>query len=55
VKARIALQIQVVLERRGILVRYFNSLQMENCLRFSIGRPQDTDRLITELRRIEEI
>jgi histidinol-phosphate aminotransferase len=55
VKAKIALQIQVVLERRGILVRYFNSPQMENCLRFSIGRPEDTDRLIAELRRIEEI
>ena len=55
VKAKIALQVQVVLERRGILVRYFNSPQMENCLRFSIGRPQDTDRLIAELRRIEEI
>ncbi|PPD57832.1 histidinol-phosphate transaminase [Dehalogenimonas etheniformans] len=55
VKSRIALQIQVLLERRGILVRYFNSPQMENCLRFSIGRPQDTDRLITELQRIGEM
>ena len=55
VKSRIALQIQVLLERRGILVRYFNSPQMENCLRFSIGRPQDTDRLIAELQRIEEM
>jgi histidinol-phosphate aminotransferase len=54
VKAKIALQIQVLLERRGILVRYFNSPQMENCLRFSIGRPQDTDRLIAELQRIGE-
>ena len=55
VKAKVALQIQVLLERRGILVRYFNSPQMENCLRFSIGRPQDTDRLIAELQRIEEM
>ncbi|WP_076005054.1 histidinol-phosphate transaminase [Dehalogenimonas formicexedens] len=55
VKARIALQIQVVLERRGILVRYFNSPQMENCLRFSIGRPEDTDRLIAELQKIGEM
>jgi histidinol-phosphate aminotransferase len=54
VKGKIALQIQVLLERRGILVRYFNSPQMENSLRFSIGRPQDTDRLIAELQRIGE-
>jgi histidinol-phosphate aminotransferase len=52
VKGKIALQIQVLLERRGILVRYFNSPQMENSLRFSIGRPQDTDRLIAELQKI---
>lgn len=39
IKDKDAAQIQRVLERRGILVRYFNSPQMENCLRFSIGRP----------------
>lgn len=55
VTGKIALDIQLKLERRGILVRYFNSPQMENSLRFSIGRPQDTDRLITELQRIGEI
>ncbi|PVV84887.1 histidinol-phosphate transaminase [Dehalogenimonas alkenigignens] len=50
-----AAEIQRVLERRGILVRYFNSPQMENYLRFSIGRPGDTDRLIAQLRKIGEI
>ncbi|TFG45605.1 MAG: histidinol-phosphate transaminase [Dehalococcoidia bacterium] len=49
-----ALDIQQQLERCGILVRYFNSPQMENSLRFSIGRPEDTDRLITELQKIGE-
>ncbi|AKG53453.1 histidinol-phosphate aminotransferase [Dehalogenimonas sp. WBC-2] len=50
-----ALDIQFKLERRGILVRHFDSPQMENCLRFSIGRPQDTDRLIAELQKIKEL
>lgn len=49
-----AAEIQRVLERRGILVRYFNSPQMENCLRFSIGRSEDTDRLVVELGKIGE-
>lgn len=47
-------EIQLLLEQRGILVRHFNSPKMENSLRFSIGRPQDTDRLVGELQNIGE-
>jgi histidinol-phosphate aminotransferase len=47
-------EIQSRLEQRGILVRYFNSPNMENSLRFSIGKPHDTDRLLTELLKIGE-
>lgn len=54
VKGKNAAEIQRVLEERGILVRHFNSPMMENSLRFSIGRPLDTDRLIVELRKIGE-
>ncbi|MFO7661869.1 MAG: histidinol-phosphate transaminase [Chloroflexota bacterium] len=34
------------LEEAGILVRYFQKPGLENCIRISIGRPEDTDRLV---------
>jgi histidinol-phosphate aminotransferase len=47
-------EVQSRLERRGILVRCFNTQDMRNCLRFSIGRPEDTDRLLAELRSLKD-
>lgn len=49
-----ARKVQSTLEHRGILVRYFNSPMMENSLRFSVGRPDDTDRLLKELNHIKD-
>ena len=40
------------LRERGILVRYFDSVGVRNCLRISVGRPEDTDRLIAALEEI---
>jgi len=41
------------LEERGILVRYFNQTFLENSLRISAGRPEDTDAVIAALRELE--
>lgn len=41
------------LEEQGILVRYFAKPRLENTIRVSAGRPQDTDRLLAALARYE--
>lgn len=40
------------LEERGILVRYFKKPGLENCIRISIGKPEDTDAVIIALHEI---
>lgn len=40
------------LETHGVLVRYFAKPGVDNCIRISAGRPQDTDRLIAALEAI---
>jgi histidinol-phosphate aminotransferase len=35
--------------RQGILVRYFQKPGVEDCIRISVGHPQDSDRLIGTL------
>jgi histidinol-phosphate aminotransferase len=37
------------LRRRGILVRYFDSPGLRNCIRISVGRPRDTESVIEAL------
>ena len=34
------------LRRRGILIRYFDTPSLRNCVRISVGKPHDTDRVI---------
>jgi histidinol-phosphate aminotransferase len=41
------------LQKRGIFVRYFDSPQLRNCLRISVGKPEDTDALIGALKEIK--
>jgi histidinol-phosphate aminotransferase len=38
------------LARRGILIRYYNSPRLTDHVRFSVGTPDQTDRLIAELK-----
>jgi len=38
------------LERQGILVRHYNKPGLDNCIRISVGRPEQTDRLLAALR-----
>jgi len=43
------------LRRKGIFVRYFDTPRLEDCLRISVGRPEDTDALIEALRALSVI
>lgn len=49
---REAREVRRALEERGILVRYFNKPGLTDCIRISVGRPEDTDRLMIALREI---
>ena len=44
-----AAALKLALEQRGILVRYYQKPGLENCIRISVGRPEQTDRLLAEL------
>jgi histidinol-phosphate aminotransferase len=39
--------------REGILVRFYNKPGLQDCIRISIGRPEQNERLLEALRRIE--
>jgi histidinol-phosphate aminotransferase len=41
------------LQRRGVLVRYFETPLLKNSVRISIGKPEHTDTLMKALRQIE--
>ncbi len=41
------------LARLGILVRHFAKPRLEECIRISAGKPDDTDRLIEALKKVE--
>jgi histidinol-phosphate aminotransferase len=38
------------LEKEGILVRYFNKPGLDNCIRISAGRPEETNKLLKALK-----
>ncbi|UCH51831.1 MAG: histidinol-phosphate transaminase [Chloroflexota bacterium] len=40
------------LQNRGIFVRYFDTPQLKDCLRISVGKPEHTDALIVALKEI---
>ncbi len=42
------------LERRGILVRYFDQPRLQNSIRISVGKPEHTDALVKMLHQIED-
>jgi histidinol-phosphate aminotransferase len=41
------------LRRKGVFTRYFDRPELADCLRISVGRPQDSERLLAALRAIE--
>lgn len=52
VKGRAAFELKRALERQGVLVRYFDKPGLHDCIRVSVGRPQDTDALMDALRQV---
>jgi histidinol-phosphate aminotransferase len=53
VVGRDARQLKLALEREGILIRYFDRPALRDHVRISVGRPDQTDALISTLRRLE--
>jgi histidinol-phosphate aminotransferase len=45
-----AAQLKQSLAREGILVRYFNKPGLQDCIRISVGKPEQSDTLISVLR-----
>lgn len=52
---RDAQQLKLDLEQAGILVRYFKKPGVDNCIRISAGRPEETEKLLAALKIYEEI
>jgi len=46
--------VQKALRNKGILIRYFDTGRLANMLRVTIGRPEENEKFISELRRIME-
>lgn len=44
--------VKLALEQQGILVRHYRKPRLENCIRISVGRPEQTDRLLAALRAL---
>lgn len=47
-----AKEVRAQLRQRGILIRYFDSPGLRNCVRISVGKPEHTDRVIEALNEI---
>lgn len=47
-----AKQLAAELEQKGVLVRYFDRPRLSDCIRISVGRPQDTDKLVETINSI---
>jgi histidinol-phosphate aminotransferase len=45
-------QVKIALEQHGVLVRWFDKDGLRDCIRISVGRPDQTDKLIEVLRFI---
>lgn len=50
VVGRSAKEVKQMLEKQGILVRYYSKPGLDNCIRISVGQPGQTDRVIEALR-----
>jgi len=52
VLGRDARELKLSLEREGILIRYFDKPGLKDCVRFSVGRPEQTEVLLQTLREV---
>lgn len=51
---RDAAALKAGLEQKGILVRYYNKPGLHNCIRISVGRPEQSDRLLAALHAMSD-
>ncbi|MFN8598412.1 MAG: histidinol dehydrogenase [Anaerolineae bacterium] len=49
---RDAKQLKQALEQQGVLVRYFDKPGLQNCIRISVGKPEQTDALVAALANV---
>jgi histidinol-phosphate aminotransferase len=49
---RDALALKRALEQEGVLVRHFDRPDLRNCIRISVGRPQDSDALLSAIKKV---
>jgi histidinol-phosphate aminotransferase len=54
VEGRSAAELKAALAREGILVRHYAKPGLENCIRISAGRPEQTDALLAALKKIAD-
>jgi histidinol-phosphate aminotransferase len=47
-------QVKLALEQHGVLVRWFDKDGLRDCIRISVGRPDQTDKLIVALKAIRQ-
>lgn len=52
VVGRNAKDLKLALEKQGILVRHYSKPGLQNCIRISVGRPEQTDRLMEVMKMI---
>jgi histidinol-phosphate aminotransferase len=52
VAGRDARGLKETLAARGVLIRHYNSPGLADHVRFSVGTPEQTDQLVTELRKV---
>ncbi len=52
VKGHGAREVYLGLQKKGIFIRYFETPELKDYIRISVGRPQDTNRVIAALRDI---
>jgi len=53
VTGKSALEVKMTLRRQGILIRHFDKPGLSDCVRFSVGRPEQTNALLEALQRIQ--
>lgn len=53
VLGRDAYELKMSLQQQGILVRHYQSVGLQDCIRISIGRPEQNERVLAALRALE--
>jgi histidinol-phosphate aminotransferase len=52
VVGRSASDLKLALEKKGILIRYYKKQGLQDCIRISVGKPEQTDKVLQTLREL---